>query len=845
MPRRWSSMRGAFGVALLLVGGWTSLRASGDCDPDQLTAAIEACGLDLACINRVSVDYQTRCVGGQPAPPPQGGGGGMGGMGGMGGEAMQRLMQCGSDQACYERVMNEMMNPGGGGGPSQGPSLQQAWDPEAPDTTPRIAEQTMLPASWLQTHQEAYVACGKDIACWGAEQSRGFAKVRATCGSNMFNEWTVTCTIAAQHEANIEQAIAMQRLWRRGIRFEGGGPGSTPGQSPPPGTTPPGTTPPATTPPPQGETSESWDFLRTVTRQQVMAVLDRWDGNLRGALPQPARDRLKASAEAYPLEAEEGAPELYFEEVEGPEGLTIRTRPSRRDHAYALAGVLLTQASMVQEGQKQEVARDAAFWCAIQATKQKQEVSHLSQVGFHLNLRAALEDAGTVLTYARQLEPDDPDVNNNLAFTESGRGRSQEAKQLQRHAYRNDPSNGQIRSRLDAMVRADERPPRGVDPDAPMPHGGDFGEAYFRLAKRHQLREYWANKEWQKARDRAKAQAWGGGSKPINGPWEVYQKRLKAIAQDYSRCSDRAPKILVECQLPGYDPRCKGAPSHAQVVASRQAHERFMCQCRAVNLQQESDAQSALVDGMMAVWEAHETKWRPRLRHFLEHWRPDIQAVNARYQGSNFHFPEESAYTQWPEEFQEDSEDYWDEVEGAQAKWRDLKSSAQSLKACPPPPLESPKQPKKTPPPEPKKVRKYEVDLGIVKFSLTMDGDFDFEADLGFLKLGYGYRAGQKGHKFTVGSGPVDFSYQHNGAPGPGGSRHQISGTASANFFKFVPGAGKFAAGAMDQVYSLGGKYQVNWSSTGGISGKPIWESQSKWGMSESTVHARSARTLN
>ncbi len=340
-----------------------------------------------------------------------------------------------------------------------------------------------------------------------------------------------------------------------------------------------------------------------------------------------------------------------------------------------------------------------------------------------------------------------------------------------------------------------------------------------------------------------------GGTPPVSGPHEWYHKRLQDIADAHSACIKNAPPVLRGCPFGAfvYHPSCKDAPSPEQVARSQHNHDAAVCRCDATALQHRADAVTAYLDRIIAVWQAHEKLWWPRLERMVRLWSSDISATNARYPEGVFQFPLETGYSFWPEEYKEDSDDFWTyDLPGVVEKWYDLKTQAQNLKPCKtslPPIKDPPKQPK----PEPeKKVRSYGVNLFVVKFEVRMDGSFKFNFDLGVIKGGYEKLIGNRGHKFEIGSGPVELAYQTNSAPRPGGDSSRFSVTVSANFFKFVPGAGQAAANAMDQVYSLGAKYEVGWGNQSGFTGQASTESQSKFGFTTTDISVpRYARLQN
>ena len=180
---------GSSGLSLLILGLFAPLgaaTANNPCDPALMTQAVQACGLDITCINQANSDFMARCLGGQqPAQPPAPSGPGI-----REGDVQQQVDACGKDLACLSRIMQQLqagapaapVPPGPAPSPSPGGGDFELPDPE--DTTRRLREQTVLPASWLQTHQDTLVSCGEDNACWSREVPRRRVQRGAHRGRN-------------------------------------------------------------------------------------------------------------------------------------------------------------------------------------------------------------------------------------------------------------------------------------------------------------------------------------------------------------------------------------------------------------------------------------------------------------------------------------------------------------------------------------------------------------------------------------------------------------------------------------------------------------------------------------
>jgi hypothetical protein len=747
----------------------------------------------------------------------------------------QRIDACGMNLGCLNRLMQELQSnmpqpvppPASPNQPADGGGEFTLPDPE--DTTQRIHEQTVLPASWLQTYQNALVNCGADNACWEREVRQGVAYPQRYCGSDLTRERTVVCLAAASNEVHIEIAIAQQRLWRRGIRVQ------DPNQ-------------PATSDNTgQTQTLEPWDeaemthkayaFTPQVSEGRVRSILGRWRAELESRIPAEARQRVSAAADAFPLTADPNLPALTYELV----GESFQFKPSRRDWAYAMIGNLLSQAGLLQSGRDGELLRDLGLWCFVRGAQLKLEPEHLSNVGFHLNLRARLEEARDLLIYANRQAPSQADVHNNLAFSYAALGDEEQARRAQEMAYRAAPNDAHIRSRYAAMISSNlpERPNAST-----VPPGWDFGEAYFRLSKRHSLREYWANKHWNEARMQAVVATQGGDvsgrsylgwyqNVTEDGPWAWYRKRLKGIDQSHDACYDRAPEVLQGCPFGTYidHPSCRNAASPELVARSEHNRRAHLCRCDANRIFEQASALNAYIDDAQAVWAAYEKQWRPILLGQRVRWASDIRAVNARYPAGVFQYPVETGYAQWIDDFTEDSTDFWeDDLPARLEQWHELKSQAQNLKGCPKrlPPL----PPKiKKPQPERKTTQAYGMDLLVVKFEVRLDGSFNFEFDVGVVKGGYTYNADRDSHAVKAGSGPFELEYERgNPPPGPGSHTQKLSATGSLNFLKLIPGAGRVAGEAMDPIVAFGGKYQLSWNNRTGLDGQTIFEAKPKFG---------------
>jgi len=189
-------LRNLAGTAMLMLGLAVLPLSAMASDPDAMTQAIQACGMDTSCINQVNAEFMGNCMGGQQPAQSQASSPPSAGVSER--EIQQRIDACGMNIGCLNQLMQEIQAgmpqppsppgppplPGGGGGEFTLP------DPE--EATRRIHEQTVLPPSWLQTYQNALVDCGTDRGCWSREVQGGVAYPQSYCGSDLTKGRTVT-----------------------------------------------------------------------------------------------------------------------------------------------------------------------------------------------------------------------------------------------------------------------------------------------------------------------------------------------------------------------------------------------------------------------------------------------------------------------------------------------------------------------------------------------------------------------------------------------------------------------------------------------------------------------------
>lgn len=365
------------GLALILfftgpVSGETA------CDRDALAAQVAECGFDMDCMNRVTTEFNSRCTGSAATSDdssssgsmPQMSGGSMDGMMGDMGRMLQQLQNCGGNQQCLEEVGNSMPDYSGDSGGSGDF-----------DTTYRIGESTVIPASWLQSYQEAFVHCGSNASCKNILFTDiGQRKINAVCGPIGMNPASAICRIVALNELHIEQAIAQQRL---AAQLAG-----------------------SSNSPPEIEmdsleglsseqveetlaerTATQMNFLNEISESDIRRIIEYWQGELEEDLAEEGFNQINNSAAEYPLEADPALPPLVYEESESEESENVEIEPTRRDWAYSLMGMILTDVGLARGETEGEEMLDYALWCFIQAVQLKPEAEHYSNIGFHLNLR--------------------------------------------------------------------------------------------------------------------------------------------------------------------------------------------------------------------------------------------------------------------------------------------------------------------------------------------------------------------------------------------------------------------------------------------------------------------------
>lgn len=167
-------------------------------------------------------------------------------------------------------------------------------------------------------------------------------------------------------------------------------------------------------------------ICQTETRsEELRTLLIQWKERMASSAAQAELAQLTARAERIPLNNPPDVLPVTFDDSEDAKAVGVRPIPNRRDWAYALEGLAFTLLGGTQADMERLL--DLGFWSFLQAALLRIEADHLSNVGFHLNDRAAFTDAVTVLCYARSLDPDHPDVHNNLAHALAGLGMMENA----------------------------------------------------------------------------------------------------------------------------------------------------------------------------------------------------------------------------------------------------------------------------------------------------------------------------------------------------------------------------------------------------------------------------------
>lgn len=152
----------------------------------------------------------------------------------------------------------------------------------------------------------------------------------------------------------------------------------------------------------------------------VAGILSRWRDQIAPQVPAAERKKVEDFVAKYPVEAPPGAEPIDFQVKQGKEW-QVTPVVNRKDWAYAIQGASYTLGGIVGQGQKAML--DVGFWCFLEAALLRpDEVEHLSNVAFHLNLRMAYDDAATVLLHAREMDDSHVAVRNNLAYSYAGRG---------------------------------------------------------------------------------------------------------------------------------------------------------------------------------------------------------------------------------------------------------------------------------------------------------------------------------------------------------------------------------------------------------------------------------------
>jgi len=157
----------------------------------------------------------------------------------------------------------------------------------------------------------------------------------------------------------------------------------------------------------------------------IRAILEKWRDKIKPTLPAAHVVEIEKHVASFPVNAPEGVFPISYEDSENESDVDIRPKPNRRDWAFAMEGFLYT--FLGGHGVGQEAKLDIGFWCFIEAALIHLTPDHLASVAFHLNERGGYDDAISILTCVKSLNPYHFTARNNLAYSYSANGNSKAA----------------------------------------------------------------------------------------------------------------------------------------------------------------------------------------------------------------------------------------------------------------------------------------------------------------------------------------------------------------------------------------------------------------------------------
>ncbi|MBN2357555.1 hypothetical protein JXO59_15685, partial [candidate division KSB1 bacterium] len=185
--------------------------------------------------------------------------------------------------------------------------------------------------------------------------------------------------------------------------------------------------------------------LRIKSEGEILTLLDTWKSKQEAVVPLTLRGQIEKDVEVVPVVSSAQLP-ISYEVQESKDKSDFTLQINRRDYGYAACGFYYTLLGGSVAGEKAML--DAGFWCFIKAALLKPEAEHLTNVGFHLNIKGAYQDALDILLYARTLSSNHSGLSNNLAHAAAKLGYEGLAIVEEANAYLNSKGNPRLLGKI-------------------------------------------------------------------------------------------------------------------------------------------------------------------------------------------------------------------------------------------------------------------------------------------------------------------------------------------------------------------------------------------------------------
>ncbi len=182
------------------------------------------------------------------------------------------------------------------------------------------------------------------------------------------------------------------------------------------------------------------------TEAEIRTILEKWRDRVKPTLDPKWVAEIEKNAKAMPIDTQEGVFSISYDDSETNKNIIVTPKANRRDWSYALDGFLFTflGGNYANQGNK----LDLGFWCFLEASLIHMLPDHLASVAFHLNERGEYDDAISILTYAKSLNPYHHSVCNNLAYSYSAKGNHKAAYDEMSRALSLKPESERYKSKL-------------------------------------------------------------------------------------------------------------------------------------------------------------------------------------------------------------------------------------------------------------------------------------------------------------------------------------------------------------------------------------------------------------